>query len=64
MINTKKLNAYMMSDKNAPEMKSFVQDAVNRYLETSNTPQNSVQVAFLKDLGILKTEKKPALVTS
>ena len=68
MINTKKLNAYMMSDKNSPEMKAFVQNAVNDYLcRTDNKPVSSVQTAFLKDLHLLKTEKtvkKTSMVTS
>lgn len=59
MINTKKLNAYMASDKNSPEMKNFVQNCVNTLLEQNNTQVVSTyQLNFLKDLGLLKNESK------
>lgn len=67
MINTKKLNTYMQNDKNSPEMKSFVQDAVQAYLTTGKAGSTSVQIEFLKDLHLLKTEKtvkKTSMVTS
>lgn len=59
MINTKKLNAYMSSDKNSQEMKNFVQNCVNTLLEQNNTQVASTyQLNFLKDLGLLKNESK------
>ena len=58
-INTKKLNQYLKSESNSPEMKGFVTTCVNDII-TNNT-QNAVtpqQVIFLKDLNLLTVEEK------
>lgn len=65
MINTKKLNSFFMSDKNTPEMKNFVRDAVANYMSDNNaTNMNTRNTEFLTDLGLLKSPKNPAQVNS
>ncbi len=54
-INTRKLNQYFNSMSNSPEMKGFVQDAVNRYLvdETVDETVDVKIIQFLDDLALL-----------
>lgn len=61
MINTKKLNQYMKSESNSPEMKGFVQNCVNDILggniEHIGDITKVQQYMFLKDLNLLTQEK-------
>lgn len=61
MINTKKLNQYMKSESNSPEMKGFVQNCVNGILgghvDNVTDITKTQQYIFLKDLNLLTQEK-------
>lgn len=49
-INVKKLNAFMMNQSNAIEVRSFVQDCVHIFLHDEPKP---AIIAFLNDHGLL-----------